>query len=165
MAVGQYLEALRLHGAEILHDVPAERSNIDHVVIHQTGIYAIETKTISKPDRGEAKVIFNGDSVEVLGRKLDRDPVTQARAGAKWLMELVRRSTGKQFPVRPVVIFPDWFVERTSEAKGSDVWVLNQKGLPSFMAHERPQIAASDVQMITMHLAMYIRSVAASGDH
>lgn len=161
IAVGQFLETLRTKGAQVLHDVPGDGFNIDHVVIHESGIYAIETKTISKPDRGETKVIFDGKSIEICGRKPDRNPVVQARAGAKWLRDLVHRSTGKQFPVRPVVIFPDWYVERTAEAKGGDVWVLNQNGLPSFIARERPQITDADVQMITMHLSMYVRGVAA----
>jgi hypothetical protein len=68
-AVGQYLEKLREHGAQIFHDVPSKGFNLDHVVIVKSGIYVIETKTYSKPDKGEAKIIFTGDSVIVNGKK------------------------------------------------------------------------------------------------
>ena len=51
-AVGQFLERLRERGAQVIHDFPGEKFNIDHVVVHQSGVYAIETKTYSKPDQG-----------------------------------------------------------------------------------------------------------------
>ncbi len=59
-AVGQYLELLRENGAKVFHDIPAKGFNLDHVVICKSGVYVIETKTFSKPDKGEAKIIFNG---------------------------------------------------------------------------------------------------------
>jgi hypothetical protein len=125
-AVGQFLdERLRERGSQVIHDFPGEKFNIDHVVVHQSGVYAIETKTYSKPNRGEAKVFFDGQSVRIPGRELERDPVRQARAQAKWLQELIVETTGKKVPVRPVVVFPGWYVVPTAEAKGGDVWVLN----------------------------------------
>ena len=35
-AVGQYLERLRAHGAEVLHDIPGDGFNLDHVVMGST---------------------------------------------------------------------------------------------------------------------------------
>lgn len=54
-AVVQYLERLRENGCKVFHDVPSKGFNLDHVVISKTGIYVIETKSYSKPDKGEAK--------------------------------------------------------------------------------------------------------------
>jgi hypothetical protein len=34
-AVGQYLERLRARGYQVLHDIPGENFNIDHVLIGQ----------------------------------------------------------------------------------------------------------------------------------
>lgn len=160
-AVGQFLERLRQRGAQVIHDFPGENFNIDHVVIHESGVYAIETKTYSKPDRGEAKILFDGQSVQIPGRKLDRDPVRQARAQAKWLQEQIVETSGKRVPVRPVVVFPGWFVVPTAEAKTSDVWVLNPKALPSFIEHSATQLAEADVHLITSNLTRYIRNTLA----
>jgi hypothetical protein len=158
-AVGQFLERLRERGAQVIHDFPGEKFNIDHVVVHQSGVYAIETKTYSKPDRDEAKILFDGQSVRVPGRKLERDPVQQARAQAKWLQELILETSGKRVPVRPVVVFPGWFVVPTAEAKASDVWVLNPKALPAFIEHSDTQLAEGDVHLVASHLTRYVRGV------
>ena len=63
-SVGQELEKLRAQGCHIYHDIPAGNFNIDHVVISTKGIFAIETKTYSKPARGQANVTFDGESPE-----------------------------------------------------------------------------------------------------
>ena len=158
-AVGQFLERLRERGAQVIHDFPAENFNIDHVVVHQSGVYAIETKTYSKPDQGEPRILFDGQSVRIPGRELERDPVRQARAQAKWLQELILETSGKRVPVRPVVVFPGWFVVPTAEAKSSDVWVLNPKALPAFIEHSDTQLAEADVHMVASHLTRYVRDV------
>jgi hypothetical protein len=44
-AVGQFLELLRENGAKVFHDVQGEKFNLDHVIIHPSGIYVVETKT------------------------------------------------------------------------------------------------------------------------
>jgi hypothetical protein len=158
-AVGQFLERLRERGAQVIHDFPGEKFNIDHVVVHQSGVYAIETKTYSKPDRGEAKILFDGQSVRIPGRELERDPVRQARAQAKWLQELILENSGKRVPVRPVVVFPGWFVVPTAEAKSSEVWVLNPKALPAFIEHSDTQLPEADVHLVACHLTRYVRDV------
>jgi len=157
-AVGQYLEGLRSNGAKVLHDFPGEGFNIDHVVIHKSGIYAIETKTFSKPDKGETRILFDGESLKAFGRHFDRNPVSQARAASQWLREKIYESTGIKHTVRPVVLFPGWFIEQTAEAKKSDVWVLNPKALPSFIENSRQQILDTDVNLICFHLSKYARS-------
>ena len=55
-AVGQHLERLRESGIHVFHDVPGDGFNIDHVLVGEQGIFTVETKTFSKPARGEAKI-------------------------------------------------------------------------------------------------------------
>lgn len=83
----------------------------------------------------DAKVIFDGERILVDGFEPDRNPVIQAKAQATWLREVLAESTGRKFPVRPVVLFPGWFVE---QGKGTtrEIWVLTLKALPSFLARE-----------------------------
>jgi len=157
-AVGQYLERLREIGAKVFHDIPGDGFNLDHVVIHETGIYVVETKTLSKPDRGKAILVYNGTNVLKNGFAPDRNPIQQVRAAKQWLTELMKESTGKQFPVRAVVVYPGWFIQPTAEAKSSDVWVLNPKALPGFISKSALQISAEDVNLCAFHLGRYSRT-------
>jgi hypothetical protein len=157
-AVGQFLESLRNQGAFVLHDFPGEGFNLDHIVIHQSGIYVIETKTFSKPDRGDALITFDGERVLVLGKEPDRNPVVQARAGARWLRDLIHELTGSKLSIRPVVVFPGWFIQPTAEARASDVWVLNPKALPAFIGNSQGQLSVTDVRSLAAHLSRYARA-------
>jgi hypothetical protein len=154
-AVGQYLEEkLRPLGYQVLHDIPGDGFNVDHVVIGPSGIYAIETKTHSKPAKGASSVKYDGEHVTVNGFAPDRDPVVQAKAEAHWLGDLIEESTGRRFPVQPIVIYPGWFVEKMPE--NSEVWVLNEKVLPTFVQNARTHLAPEDINLITYHLKRYV---------
>ena len=157
-AVGQYLEELREKGAKVYHDIKGPNFNVDHVAIHSTGIYVIETKTYSKPDKGDARIQFDGEELKVMGNKPDRNPVTQARALSNWMKYLLKKSTGRTFGPRPVVVFPGWFVEATVEARRSDVWVLNPKALPAFIGNSKNQLSPENVKLAGFHLSRYVRA-------
>lgn len=154
-AVGQYLEELRGAGYHVLHDILGEGFNVDHVVIGPPGILTVETKTFSK--RGNSKVTFNGHALLVDGWEPDRDPIVQAKAQARWLGELLQETTGRTFKVRPVVLFPGWFVEHAPGAH-KEVWVLNPKALKSFLDKEPVSLATEDIKLATAHLSRYVRA-------
>ena len=156
-AVGQFLEALRVDGARIFHDIPGDKFNLDHVVLAEQGVFVIETKTRTKPNPNSS-VVFDGDQILIAGHAPDRDPITQSAAQVRWLRQLIKESTGKEFPVRGVVVFPGWFVERTDAARKSSLWVLEPKALPSFIDHEPKRISPSDVALAAFHLSRFIRS-------
>jgi Nuclease-related domain len=157
--VGQALEDLRTGGAIVLHDITADGFNVDHVVISNQGIFVIETKTNSKPNGKDAKVVFDGEKITVGGWTPSRDPIKQVQANAAWVRDLLKESTGKSFPVKPVVLFPGWFIETVGPHAHDRVWVLNPKGLPAFMAKEKSVLTLEDVKMATCHLSRYIRSL------
>ncbi len=52
--VGQFLETLRAGGSRVFHDLVGDGFNIDHVVVSPHGIFALETKSNSKPGEGDA---------------------------------------------------------------------------------------------------------------
>ncbi len=156
--VGQFLEDLREQGHRVIHDIPGEKFNIDHVVIGPHGVFTVETKTISKPARGESKITFDGEHVFVRGFKLDRDPVVQARAEATWLKTFFQESAGHKVVVQPIVVYPGWFVEDPPKGTKSDVWVLNPKVLPSFIEHHREKLSPEDVKLLSYHLSRYVRA-------
>ncbi|MDE2180417.1 MAG: NERD domain-containing protein [candidate division NC10 bacterium] len=156
--VAENLEVLKQHGDTVLHDVVGDSFNIDHVVLSQHGVFLIETKTLSKPVRGNPMIAFDGHKVLVDGIEPDRDPIAQASALAKWLEQTLLASTGKRFPVRPVVVFPGWYVEPMP--KGTQTWVLNPKALPTFVQNEPVVISDSDLHLAAFHLTRYIRTYA-----
>lgn len=164
-AVGQYLESLREAGAKVFHDIPAETFNLDHVVISSSGIYVIETKTYSKPSAGRAIVLYDGSSVQLNQKSITDKPIVQVRAAANWLQALLQESTGRRYKIKPVVVFPGWYVEPTSEAKGSDVWVLNPRALPAFISNSKSRLGDDEVKLASFHLSRYIRGFNKTAAH
>ena len=157
-AVGQFLERLREQGYQVFHDLIGEGFNVDHVLIGPAGVFTIETKTWSKPQRSDARIVYDGNTLTVAGREPDRDPLVQAKAQAHWLRGLLFESTGRRIEVRPVVVFPGWFVEAASGAQRV-VWVMEPKGLPAFLSIEPTRLGAEDVKLLAYHLSRHVRSV------
>jgi hypothetical protein len=155
-AVAEVLDSLRTKGAAVFHDVIGKGFNVDHVVLSRTGIYVIETKTVSK--RPGATVTVHGGAIQVDGRPLDRDPIRQARAVADWVRSTLTASTGRTFPVRAVVLFPGWYVEPMKGQYPPDIWVLNPKAFPAFVESQPVQISEPDLNLAAFHMARYIKS-------
>jgi hypothetical protein len=154
--VGQYLERLREKGYQVFHDVVGERFNVDHVLIGPGGIFSVETKTYSKPVGREPKIEFDGEVLKLQGVTPERNAVVQAKAQASWLRELLSESTGRKLRVRPVILFPGWYVQHAAGAK-RDVWVLNPKALGDFLDHEEQVMSEADVKLASTHLSRFVR--------
>ena len=143
--VGQMLEQLRDKGYRVFHDIPGEGFNIDHVIIGPAGVFTIETKTRSKPPSGRPTIVYDGNTIRIeKGFRFD-EPLKQARAQAWWLANLLNDGRGTRFSVRPIVVFPDWYVERTGPRSKDDVWVLNPKALGTFLDYEPPVLSADRI--------------------
>jgi hypothetical protein len=156
VSVGQDLEFLREKGFKVMHDILGEGFNVDHILIGQRGIYTIETKTWSKTSNRPTSIHFDGTVITLGGRAMIADPVGQARAQASWLRDLIKKQTGKDFPVRPVVVFPGWWVDK--QPHGAEVWVLNPKALPAFLEHQDATLSHDDVEFVYARLADYVRT-------
>ena len=154
--VAEFLDPLRKSGYEILHDVVGGNFNVDHVLIGPPGIFVIETKTRSKSGGQEETVQFDGTDIFIHERAADPNPLIQAKANARWIRELLKSSTSKDFPVVPVVLFPGWYVEQ--KTKQNDALVLNPKNLETFIKNRTSVLQPSDVSMAGFHLKQFIRS-------
>jgi hypothetical protein len=159
-AVAEALDGLRAQGCVVYHDVVGNGFNVDHLVLSRGGIFAVETKTVSKPPskNGSATVTVRDGRINAGGADLGTEPVEQAEANAAWIHRLLKESTGRRFPVKPCLVFPGWFVEPVGNGAARDVWVLNPKGLASFIANEAVRLPEVDVNLAALHLAMYMRS-------
>lgn len=154
--VGMNLELLREQGLKIFHDMQGKNFNLDHVLVGTQGIFIIETKTFSKPLKGECKIIYDGKKLSYNGIFESDKPIIQARAGAQWLKSQLKDATGRDFNVHPIVVFPGWFTE--SKVPLKDLWILNPKGLNKFMQNAKSVLSAEDVALIVNRLEIYIRS-------
>jgi hypothetical protein len=157
--VGQFLERLRESGFHVFHDVVGDGFNVDHVLVGPAGVFTVETKTWSKPASGKAQIDFDGEKLRIGSMEPDRDPVAQAKGQASWLRAVLLESTGRAVDVRPVIVFPGWFVVNSS-GSFRDLWVLEPKALPAFLANEPARLAAEDVKLVSFHLSRLIRSAA-----
>lgn len=155
--VGQLLDRLRENGYEIFHDLIGTGFNIDHVLIGPAGVFTVETKTWSKPSRGQSRIKFDGERLIVEGREPERNPVIQARAQSVWIKNLLAESTGRNFDVFPVVVFPGWYIEH-GEGSLKKMWVLEPKALPKFLGNEPQRLTPEDVKLASFHLSRFIRS-------
>ncbi|MFZ9061472.1 MAG: nuclease-related domain-containing protein, partial [Steroidobacteraceae bacterium] len=130
--------------------------NLDHVVISSKGVFLIETKTVSKP-RGIAKNLFDGEKLSVNGMEPDRNPILQAQAEASWLGQLLNESTGRHFPIKPVVVYPGWWIERANKKAPNLVWVLEPKALPKWIEQAPILLKPDEVALAAFHLSRYVR--------
>ncbi|RUO20160.1 nuclease-related domain-containing protein [Aliidiomarina haloalkalitolerans] len=157
-AVGQFLERLRADGAEVFHDIQGESFNLDHVVIHRTGVYVVETKSLKKPESGKTELFFNGKEVLKEGKPLPRNPVVQVSAASVWLRQLIEESSGRRVSVKGIVTFPGWYIRSNHNTPKNLVWVLNPKAIPSFISKQSEILAVEDVNLLKFHLGKYIRA-------
>lgn len=153
--IGQYLQnSLLRNGYWVVHDIIDDAGNIDHVVIGPGGVFSVETKTRTKR-KGENKVTYDGTKVLVNGLAPDRDPVVQAKAAAGSLQRILRDYTGTTVEIRPVVLFPEWYVE--SQPRGVETWVLNEKAFVKFVENEPERLSKEDVFRLAAALGRYVR--------
>ncbi len=154
--VGMNLELLREQGFKVYHDIIGKDFNLDHVLVGTKGIYVIETKTYSKPLKGQCKVVYDGEKLSYNGTFESDKPIIQARAGANWLKNYLKETTKKEFNVFPVVVFPGWFTE--SKVPLKDIWILNPKGLEKFLQNCESTIVEENVAMISHRIERHIKT-------
>lgn len=145
VAAAQLLDRLQAQNCLVLHDIPADAFNIDHVVIGPTAVFMVETKSRLKKGDGKAaaNVTYDGKSLEFPGWP-ETKPLEQARAQARWLADYLRGETGEPAPVIPVVCLPGWYVTRGKDAHRSDVQVINPKMTSLFVEFgNRPRLEPS----------------------
>lgn len=139
LAVGQALDPLRRAGFYVYHDFPADKFNIDHIVVGPKGVFAVETKTRSKPS---TKNRVEDATVKYDGRMLyfpkgdDFKTTDQATRQASWLSNWLGKAIGEPIAARAIVALPGWFVKRTSS---EGIPVVNPKQFSSLFEHIKPR--------------------------
>ena len=156
--VADILDEIKVGGGYVLHDLVGGDFNIDHVLLTRQGVFVIETKTWSKYVGKDQKIYYDGETVKVESFSPPKNPTLQAKANAKWIGDLLKASTGKSYPVRPVVVFPGWYVNLVEGSKKAEVWVLSPKMLSGFIKAEDKRLEANEVSLALQHLKTFSRT-------
>jgi len=158
--VGQMLETLRAKGYQVVHDLQEDGYNIDHVIVGPGGVFAVETKTRSKPAKGREVISYDGVCVRLPGGVADDAPIIQAKAAARRVREIIRQHIGREVPVRAAVIYPGWFVE--CMVKDAEVTVANAnyfaKSFESHHSNGKQVLKPDDVAFYAAALDKYVRA-------
>lgn len=164
---GQQLNRLIADGCHVLHDLPADVGNVDHVVIGPYAVYAVETKSVRKPKKavGDAKQPHH--EVHYDGRQLcfpdftTARPLRQAMRQAQWLRRTLRDALDRDVPVIPILALPGWYVAQTEEGKRADVRVFTPMGRGAgFMAGGQQRLSDEQRRVIAQTLAARYPAIA-----
>jgi len=157
-AVGQELNSLMLEGYRVFHDFPADKFNIDHVVVGPNGVFAVETKGRSKSIRGKGqenvRVVYDGQTLQFPNWK-EHEPIDQAKRQASWLGSWLSKAVGEEVEVIPVLALPGWFIER----RKSDFCIFNGKN-PQFLTKLRTdrELSPHMIQRVSHQLEQQCRN-------
>ncbi|MEM6394653.1 MAG: nuclease-related domain-containing protein [Planctomycetota bacterium] len=166
--VAESLVPLIRAGGYVFHDVPGHenpkekpgrRWNIDHVVVGEKGVYAIESKYWRKwADRPNLSTIgFANNTLSFNGKPVGPDyqsAVEQAQRNARSLGEILFKATQRRWEVRPVLALPGWYIESRPEPGETSLWVLNPKALPGWVSKQRARLSEADVAAVCQALTM-----------
>lgn len=135
LAVAQCLNQVMAEGGYVFHDFPCDGFNIDHIVIGQSAVFAVETKSRLKPARSgkdAARVSYDGSRLSFPDHT-ETKPLEQAKRQAEWLHKFLYSGVGDPVRVVPYLALPGWFV--VNQVPRPDVLVGNPKN-PMFMVRD-----------------------------
>lgn len=156
---GMQLNRLVAQNCIVMHDLPCENFNIDHVVISPRGVYAVETKSFRKPknaiDEKHYNVVFDGNTLR-FPDFVEKSAVAQAERQALWLSKLLKESLALDIHVTPALALPGWHVQQTDDVwRSSKTKVFTPMGSgANFMAKELNRIDLSQRSLISKALAI-----------
>ena len=158
-AIGQALDQLMRSGAAVYHDIPADHCNIDHIVVCEAGVYAVETKGRSKPIRGkgsdDATVVFDGTKLW-FPTWTEVAPLAQAERQAAWTAQWLSSAIGEPVQVKPVLAIPGWFIDRKGR---SSVLLTNGKKVEFLLSLEGRRLSKEMIQRVAHQIEQRCRTV------
>lgn len=160
LAVGEELNKLMLSGCRVYHDFPGgDDWNIDHIIVSEMGVFAVETKARRKrkasPGKEDHKVDFTGDALEFSSWREDK-PLLQAERNARSLAGFLTKATGEKCDVAAMVVLPGWFV---SLQVNSPTKVLNPKQVRSAVLGGKTVLKEAQIQRISHQIEQKCRDV------
>lgn len=105
VAIGHQLQRLSGGATRVFHDVATTAGVIDHVIIGQNGLYAVNVVARRSRKRGSARL--EGHSIDFSNSKNDAS-IVEMNAKTKRLEKEFRKLLGHKVRVRSVIALPGW---------------------------------------------------------
>ncbi|MEM8661427.1 MAG: nuclease-related domain-containing protein, partial [Pseudomonadota bacterium] len=152
LAVGLELDQLMLDGFHVFHDLEIANVHIDHVVVGQAGVFAVQTwgrtrdrRTSHQDVKERLRVVYEGGVLKFPGENnggVSERAARAARSIGKWLSDAI----GFEVPIRPVVVLPGWYIENKDRP---EVPVINSGYIQRYFQSQRQlQLNRRDMQQI-----------------
>lgn len=117
IAIGHQLRQLCVSTSRVYHDVPTKAGPIDHVVIGQSGLYAINV--VARRARKDASVRIEGNELHFSDSE-ETCSVVDIIAKSRRLEKELRQLIGHDIRVRSVIAAPGWNI---GEQNGNNLLV------------------------------------------
>ena len=111
VAIGHQLQQLSVEGTRVFHDVATSAGVVDHVIIGQKGLYAINVIARRTSKRAHARLREN--TVEYSNGKADQS-IVEIGAKTVRLQKEFRELLGHKIRVRSVIAVPGWDIGEQS---------------------------------------------------
>ena len=162
--VGAIIEKTSSKNSFVFHDVICEKNNqgkvkpfnIDHVIVSTKGIFAIDAKNWSLPDReyNQADFVFdNGELIDSTG-VIQKDLMQKIESQAKFIEDKIYEWIGKRYQVFRVGIMIGAYVQNV-QSDFKKYWFINDGAFLGFFERESDKIPLNDVLRISDSLRRF----------
>lgn len=121
VAIGHQLQQMSAQGTRIFHDVGTSAGVVDHVIIGQNGIYAVNVVALRSAKGAHARLRDN--SIEYSNNETEHSIVSIAAKTAR-LQKEFRKLLGHKVRVRSVIAVPGWDI---GEQPNDDHLMVNER--------------------------------------
>ena len=108
IAVGHQLRRIAGNGTRVFHDVETDIGIVDHVVVGQSGIYAVNV--VARRAREGQKIRLRGNTLEFPDAEVEY-PIDELSEKTARLEKELQQLLGHRIRVRSVIAAPGWEVE------------------------------------------------------
>ena len=111
VAIGHQLQQVSTGGTRVFHDLATSAGTVDHLVVGQKGLYAVNV--IARRSSGPANARLRGHSIEYSNSKVVQS-IVSIKAKTTRLQKDFRKLLGHDVRVRSVIAVPGWDIEEQS---------------------------------------------------
>ena len=149
IAIGHLLHRIASGTSRVYHDVSTAAGVVDHVVIGQGGIYAVNVVARRSARHGGRET--RGQRIEFLVHGARRDPILEIAAKSTRLEQDFSKLLKNSVRVRSVIAVPGWHVE--SQPVDGHL-LVNERTLAMFQGwkDESDYLMNEDVDVLQKHL-------------
>ena len=124
VAVGHQLQQISTGANRVFHDVATSAGIVDHVIVGQTGIYAVNV--VARRTRKNANAVLKNNALGFSNAD-DTIPLVKITASTVRLEKEVSRLLGHKIRVRSVIAVPGWDIGEQSSEKHL---LVNERTIP-----------------------------------